>query len=239
MNWHSTGSKLKSIGELQRLVNEVVNAPDFKQEDLADFSATREAARLDTHQDKKSPLFSAGDGWIERSVPISVPAEGVKHTSENAAPVFEVPGLYYRRIVEVVKGAFQEPMAAKYHIAPFKEFWKPSEDEPIERIYSEVFSSDAMISEHEKIKSEPRKCTLETVVASIMLWSDSTHLASFGTASLWPIYLFLGNLSKYTRGMPTSFAAHHIAYIPKVMYNLDAELVIIYIDALAAILSAE
>jgi len=30
-----------------------------------------------------------------------------------------------------------------------------------------------------------------------MLWSDSTHLASFGNASLWPIYLYIGNLSKY------------------------------------------
>ncbi|TFY60206.1 hypothetical protein EVG20_g7504 [Dentipellis fragilis] len=48
-----------------------------------------------------------------------------------------------------------------------------------------------------------------------MLWSDSTHLASFGNAALWPIYMFFGNLSKYTRGKPTLFSAHHLAYIPK------------------------
>ena len=197
-------------------MDDVILADDFKKEDLVGFSATREVSRLDSHKDEDSPLFSAADGWIKRSVPIRVPAEGAKHTSEDAAPVFEVPGLYYRSIVEVVKSAFQEPMAAKFHISPFREFWKPSEDEPIERVYSEVYSSDAMIAEHKKITSQPRTCTLETVVASIMLWSDSTHLASFGTASLWPIYLFLGNLSKYIRGKPTSFAAHHIAYIPKV-----------------------
>ncbi|TEB34882.1 hypothetical protein FA13DRAFT_1707097 [Coprinellus micaceus] len=34
------------------------------------------------------------------------------------------------------------------------------------------------------------------VVAAIMLWSDSTRLANFGTAKLWPVYMFLGNLSK-------------------------------------------
>lgn len=62
---------------------------------------------------------------------------------------------------------------------------------------------------------------LETVVAAIMLSSDSTQLTSFGTASLWPIYLYLGNLSKYTRLKPKSFAAHHLAYIPKVMMNIS------------------
>ena len=54
-----------------------------------------------------------------------------------------------------------------------------------------------------------------------MLWSDSTHLTSFGNASLWPIYLYLGNQSKYTRGKPTSFARHHMAYIPKVFLFHD------------------
>jgi hypothetical protein len=47
-----------------------------------------------------------------------------------------------------------------------------------------------------------------------MFWSDATHLANFGTAKLWPIYMFLGNLSKYIRAEPTSNACHHVAYIP-------------------------
>ena len=37
----------------------------------------------------------------------------------------------------------------------------------------------------------------EVTVLAMMLWSDSTHLTSFGTASLWPVYLYFGNLSKY------------------------------------------
>ena len=215
MNWFYTGSNTKSFGELDRLVSEVLLAEDFNQNDLVNFSAAREAARLDSYKDD-TPVFSADDGWLRQSVPIRLPAEKVKNTAEDAAPIYEVEGLYYRKIVEVVKSSFRENMSVKYHIIPFKEFWKPSEEDPIERVYSELYTSDAMISEHKKIRSTPRKCTLETVVASIMLWSDSTHLASFGMASLWPIYMFIGNLSKYIRGKPTSFAAHHIAYIPKV-----------------------
>ncbi|THU97282.1 hypothetical protein K435DRAFT_857796 [Dendrothele bispora CBS 962.96] len=32
---------------------------------------------------------------------------------------------------------------------------------------------------------------------------------------MWPIYLYFGNQSKYDRAKPSSFAAHHLAYIPK------------------------
>ncbi|THG93149.1 hypothetical protein EW026_g8011 [Hermanssonia centrifuga] len=73
-----------------------------------------------------------------------------------------------------------------------------------------------MNKEYEKIRATPCAdgCQLEIVVAAIMLWSDSTHLAQFGNASLWPIYAFFGNQSKYVRGKPTEFAAQHMAYIP-------------------------
>lgn len=66
-----------------------------------------------------------------------------------------------------------------------------------------------------------------------MLWSDETHLTSFGSAGLWPIYLYLGNLSKYIRGMPTQFAAHHLAYIPSVSQNVCSKrpYILIYIPA--------
>jgi hypothetical protein len=215
MSWFYSKTSLKSIGELNRLVQDVILADDFDANDLQKFSAERESTRLDSHHDEASPVFSAKDGWVETSVPIHVPAEHVKRP-EADAPVFLVDGLHHRNIVEVVKAAVREPQAQQYHTAPFQQFWKPSEDAPAERVYSEVYSSDAMIEEHEKIKSEPRACTLETVVIALMLWSDSTHLASFGNASLWPIYLLIGNLSKYVRGKSTSFAAHHIAYIPKV-----------------------
>jgi hypothetical protein len=49
-----------------------------------------------------------------------------------------------------------------------------------------------------------------------MVASDETHLTDFGNAKAWPIYLMLGNLSKYIRSQPNSGAIHHLAYIPSV-----------------------
>ncbi|CDO77605.1 hypothetical protein BN946_scf184936.g30, partial [Trametes cinnabarina] len=86
------------------------------------------------------------------------------------------------------------------------------------RIFTDIYNSDAALKEFESIRSRPRNPVdapdVEYVMAPLLLWSDATHLTSFGSASLWPIHLYFGALSKYVRGMPTEFAAHHIAYIP-------------------------
>jgi len=194
-------------------------APDFDLNDLKKFSAAREVGRLDFHHDTSSSIFSEHDGWIETSVSIPVPIEkgaNMPKMSEATAPRFLTEGLYYRKITEVIKSALKESNATQYHLSPFKEFWQRSSNDPVERLYSEIYTSDAVIEEHQAIQNRMPECNLEKVMIPILIWSDSTQLASFGTASLWPVYLFLGNLSKYVRCKPSSFSAHHLAYIPKV-----------------------
>ncbi|OSD02519.1 hypothetical protein PYCCODRAFT_1477774 [Trametes coccinea BRFM310] len=71
-------------------------------------------------------------------------------------------------------------------------------------------------------------------MAPLLFWSDATHLTSFGSASLWPIYMYFGSLSKYTRGMPTEFAAHHVAYIPSLPDELQDYYMHVYGTAISA-----
>jgi hypothetical protein len=115
--------------------------------------------------------------------------------------------------------AFSEPAAENFHTTPFKEYWKPSKHEPEERIYSETFTADLFNENYETLRTTPRdgpNSELEPFVAGIILYSDATHLANFGTASLYPMYMYIGNQSQYLRAKPSKFTAHHIAYIPKV-----------------------
>jgi len=76
---------------------------------------------------------------------------------------------------------------------------------------------DVFLDKHDKVQhaatGDPT-CKCEKVVAALMLWSDATHLATFGTAKIWPIYLLFGNLSKYVQCQPNSGATKHLAYIP-------------------------
>ncbi|KAF8227050.1 hypothetical protein L208DRAFT_1298623, partial [Tricholoma matsutake] len=82
-------------------------------------------------------------------------------------------------------------------------------------VYGKVYASEAFREMEDEVETmKPPGEALESVVVPIMAYSDSTHLAMFGTASLWLIYFFIGLTSKYIHAKPTSFSAHHLAYIP-------------------------
>ncbi|KAF9470573.1 hypothetical protein BDN70DRAFT_821197, partial [Pholiota conissans] len=217
MEWFYNSSTSKNLTDLDSLVRDVICAPNFQKEHFKDFQASREVKHLDQFNNGPNSALCGSDGWIQTSLKIPVPCGGFCFPSEEEAPVFAVEGFFYRRPLEVIRSAFSEKTAEDFHQAPFKEYWQSSENSPPERIYSKLYNSDAYLDEHQRIRAqncEPRP-QLETVVAAIMLWSDSTQLTNFGSASLWPIYLYLGNLTKYVRLKPSSFAAHHLAYIPK------------------------
>ena len=210
MNWKDSGSSTKSDGEINRLVDEVLLDPNFNLEELRGFRAARENRRTDK-ADENSPF---SDSFQTATVEIEVPSG-----SKEVPPAkFSIPGLRYRKITAVIRAMFASPLAPKYHLSPFKLFRKaPSGEE--ERVFCEVYDSDAYIEENHKIQHAPvppddPDCKREKAVAAVMLWSDATHLANFGTAKLWPIYMLLGNLSKYFRSLPNSGACQHIAYIP-------------------------
>jgi len=214
MTWLNTGSKSKSEGEVQRLVDKVLQAEDFNPSDLRGLNIRRENRLLDLSE-KTLPLL---DGFKKASVSIEVPSG-----DKNIRPTkFTIPGLHYRTLTSVIQNAFQHPLACHYHFSPFKLFHKSPGSSESERVYSEVYNSDAFIEEHDRIQRhgelppDDPHCRREKVVAALMFWSDATLLAQFGTTKLWPIYLMLGNLSKYIRAKMDSGACHHVAYIPSV-----------------------
>jgi hypothetical protein len=221
MNWMWSGSVMKSIAECQRLID-FLKSDEFDKEDLKDFDLKSETAKFDKFlggriDETLGEASGAKDGWQEVSVNIEVP-DGKKHRADDPIPTFAVPGLHFRNLTQTIKAALQDKSARFFHYTPFKHFWKSNPEDPAQRIYDEIYSSDAFIEAHEKIQRQPAEpnCTLERVVAALMWWSDSTHLANFGTASLWPLYLFFGNQSKWIRGKPRAGACHHVAYMPKV-----------------------
>ena len=86
---------MKSLGKLNRLVNEVILADYSQQKDFVGFNVSHKSECLNKHKQGPSSCLPANDGWIKTSVKISLPADGVKHHSEANAPQFSVPGLFY------------------------------------------------------------------------------------------------------------------------------------------------
>lgn len=191
-----------------------------KAEEIEGFNATTELRRLDKFA-AESPI--AGGPWKTGSVKIKMPcarANDPKFFTEAEAPEFEVTGVRYRSLVDLIKSKIRDPSTSGSFVhTPFTEWWCPPGSTTPVRIYGEAHSSNVAAKLFEQIKGMPLPANdpqIENVVVLLMLGSDETHLANFGTASLWPLYMFFGNMSKYDTCKPSEFAACHLAYLPKV-----------------------
>ncbi|KAK7439000.1 hypothetical protein VKT23_017706 [Stygiomarasmius scandens] len=83
-----------------------------------------------------------------------------------------------------------------------------AEDEEHERIQKQDWEQHQRDPEY--VESD-----IPNTIAGIMTWSDTTKVGQWEDESMWPIYLYFGNQSKYKCAKPSSFVAHHLAYIPK------------------------
>ena len=189
-------------------------------EELKGFKAATELRRLDRFAADSS---IAGGPWRTGSVRIKMPCMRSNQPSfskEEDAPEFEISGIRYRSLVDLLTSKLQNPASSMAFVnTPFAEWWYPPGATTPIRIYGEAYSSNAAIKMFEEIRGIPPPVDgpqVESVIVLLMLGSDATHLANFGTASLWPLYLFFGNMSKYTSSKPSEFPACPLAYLPKV-----------------------
>jgi len=216
MQWLNNGQTAKSEAETTKLIHDVILSPNFDPDDLVGFDAHRENQRLD----KAVSESALRTQFTESSVNILI-LSGASHVEGKT---FEVPGLLHRDLTSVIREAFESPLAHLYHYSPFKLFQTSHRSEKEDRIYGEIFTSDAFLEETERVQrhglvpTEDPTCKREKAVAAMMLSSDATMLTDFGTTRGWPIYLMFGNLSKYIRAQPDSGAMHHLAYIPSVSH---------------------
>ncbi|KAK1216597.1 hypothetical protein PQX77_020771 [Marasmius sp. AFHP31] len=160
--------------------------------------------------------LSCYSGWHNGFIDIPLPRAGFKQ-SEDSAVTFRVEDICYRKALSVIQDDFTDTSFYSVHLKPFKQFWQPEPDAPIQRIYSEAFTSDKMLEMERDVRSRtPADCKHEVVVVAIMQYSDSTVLSHFGDRSIWPGYISFGNMSKYRRSNPSMFAMNHVVYVPKI-----------------------
>ena len=219
------GPSSKTATGMNELVR-VLTSEKVNRTEVAGFSATAELRRLDEFA-AKSPI--GGGPWQVGSIKIKMPclrANQPSFSTEKDAPDFEVHGVRYRSLVDLLVSKIQDPSnSGSFVRVPFTEWWCPPGSASPIRIYGEAYSSDVAVQLSEGIKGIPPPVDhpdIESVIVMLMLGSDSTHLTSFGTASLWPIYVFFGNMSKYDSSRPSEFPASHLAYLPKVVLTRNS-----------------
>ncbi|KIY46552.1 hypothetical protein FISHEDRAFT_66447 [Fistulina hepatica ATCC 64428] len=218
----------KSVAQVNELVCGLRH-PDAHLEDLLpNFDLKRENVHLD--QLDETSGSTSFKHFQHVSIDISLPS-GELHVPHMSMSISD---LYICKLTTLIRSTFNTPLAEKYHFSPYRLFHHhdsaevcipsgssnslPSVPVDMTRVYSELYDSEAMVQEHDRVQclalhEDDKGCRRECVVLGLMFWSDTTCLANFRTAKLWPIYMFIGNLSKYLHAIPNSGACHHVAYI--------------------------
>lgn len=227
--WFYTGGSVRSQNSGDGLIHDVLLAEDFDPSDLAGVNFAAINKLLDDI-DTRTDLPGCGDGWRSSNIQIFIPKPRSRlvHNQKSNSHVnpeeygepFVACGFRHRSLTEVIKAHFSmAPRSRTLHHSPHKLIWV-KDDGSEERIHGELYQSDAWLAEHEAIQDleidteEP--CSRERSIAALMLYSDATHVAQFGQNSIWPVYLYFGNESKYYRRKPTARVCEHIGFLLKV-----------------------
>ena len=219
MQWLNNRNTAKTESQLNEFVEKVILAPDFSQDHFNGFDAHMQNVCIDTSLEKSSLHSHFKEMKIDILVPSGAPGIPPKN--------FSVPGLLHCKLTTVISEAFKSPLAHLFHFSPFKLYHTSPITNKEERVFGEIYTSDAFLEEHENVQRrgllppDDPECKREKVVAALMFASDATHLTNFGSAKAWPIYLMLGNLSKYIRSKPSSGSMYQLAYIPSVSKSIQ------------------
>ncbi len=140
--------------------------------------------------------YLKNNNWKESVVKVPLPLSRTCYPSEDDASMLEIK-FVHRDLCKLIKSGIQDFASSQsFHWCGFRQFWKPSEGKPEQRVYGEVYTSDAFLEMESKLP-HIEGCMLEKAIVPLITYSNSTHLASFGMASLWPIYIWFGNILKY------------------------------------------
>jgi hypothetical protein len=206
--------------EHANMVARIVEDKYFRLTELKNFSAQQENACLDKYIREGGHPFKTQDGWHETTLEIPLPVEGESFASEDQAPRLSIPKFFHRHITDIIKSVCTSHDVQTFHFTPYTMHWSPDPLNPerSEHIYGDTYMSDVMVQAQTEVDNLPRLegDTKERVVLGLMLASDCTQLTSFGSASVWPIYLMFANQPKEERARPSCHAVHHLAYAPSV-----------------------
>ena len=167
-------------------------------------------------------------GWKKSDIHICIPFH--HGTGNSGSKGYVVKDFHYHSLVEIIWENVSDPTHHKlFHYEPYELCWHLPHKTRDVRVYGELYASESFLAAHRQLQDllPENGCTLPQRIIGLMFQSDATHLTAFGTAKLWPLYVYMGNESKYMRCQPLSNLCSHAAYFwticlpPNAMYLLS------------------
>jgi Plavaka transposase len=215
-DWYWNHGVRKSKEDFKELVN-IIGADDFQPAEVRAMQWDKINAQLAINDWDKGEWVDEDAGWTSVPVTISVPFH--RFTDNPGIKDYAVSDFHYRPLVSVIKEKLaKQSDHPHFHYEPYELLWRPPGNGNEVRVHGELYTSPAFIDAHNELQNSPCEtgCDLPRVIVALMFWSDATHLTTFGNTTLWPLYMFFGNESKYRRCKPSCNLCEHVAYFEKV-----------------------
>lgn len=243
--WYWDEGSEKSVRSFQSLID-IISSDEFQAADIKNtnwrkvysiLGLTTEELKTAWDGTEKEELgaWFAETSWKRQDVPIDVPFDSA--TAVPGTHRYWVRDFYHRPLIDVVREKLSSLEVQEwFHLLPYELRWQPGAESPGMRLHGEMYASPAFARAHEKLQvresyysllrlslkvilqtSPPEpNCSRPRHVIAIMFSSDKAQLATFGTATVWPVYFFCGNESKYDRCRPSLKIGEQVAYLEEV-----------------------
>ena len=227
-DWYWNYGHQKSQNSFKKLVD-IIGHPGYHPDDVRNTNwaaINRILGSSDAPGDKTKEKFEwldGGTGWKKTTIRICVPFH--HHTRNPGPKEYIVEDFYHRSLVDIIRETLSDPTHHRLlHYEPYELHWRPPHKANDMRVYAELYTSESFLTAHRQLQDSPPElgCTLPRRIIGFMLWSDATHLTAFGTAKLWPLYVYMGNQSKYMCCKPSSNLCSHAAYFHTVSHHFHS-----------------
>lgn len=218
-DWYWNQGVQKSQADYMKLMK-IIGHSTFKVTDVRSTHWKKINSQLGTNDYDKAD----GEEWEDadarwKRTPVSIEAPFAHTTETPGSRCYHAAELYHRSLVGILREKLANARDDKlFHYELYQLRWNPPHLDVEVTVYGDLYTSTTFHEAHsdlQKLPGEPG-CDLPRVVAGLMFWSDATQLTSFGTAKLWPTYMYFGNESKYRHCKPSLNLSNHVAYFETV-----------------------
>ena len=225
-DWYWNQGTMKSRKSFRRLLK-IVGSSKFRSSDIWDTKWTKIDHKLralvvapDVHTStpwSSLEWLNHNAGWKSTPVTISIPFS--RCPVEPGPAAYSVWNFYHHSLISVIREKVIDLRDHRaFHYEPYVLHWHLTHKTCEMGVHGELFTLKSFIDAHNQLQSSLPKpgCELPRHIVALMFWSNATQLTVFGDVKLWPLYMYFGNESKYTRCQPSAHLCNHVAYFQTV-----------------------
>jgi len=216
-DWYWNQGHHKSQAGFKKLLD-IIGDLEYHPEDVrnTNWTAINQKLGNSSIQDDRTrgdcEWLDGDSGWKKATVQISTPFH--RRAQHPGPKEYTVEGFHYCSLVDIICENISDPTHRLFHYEPYELHWQPPHKAKDVRVYGELYTSESFLIAHCQLQDSLPEfgCALPRRIIALMLWSDATQLTAFGTAKLWPLYIYMGNESKYMCCQPSANLCSHAAY---------------------------